>query len=78
MQKENDLQYLTNLKERRGDQTGVATMVSMMMLPSIKLSRSSKKARRKTANDCVEATEELSFLLVDTPDDQACSSTMRM
>lgn len=80
VQKESDLQYLTNLKERRAEETkrewqnllqseGFSDDGALDQAIK-KLEADLKKTRKKAANDSDDVIEEPSFPLVDTPDDQ--------
>ncbi|KAH8981543.1 chromatin remodeling complex subunit [Lactarius akahatsu] len=80
VQKESDLQYLTNLKERRAEETrrewqsllqseGFSDDAALDQAIK-KLEADLKKTRKKAANDSDDVIEEPSFPLVDTPDDQ--------
>ncbi|KAN0138657.1 hypothetical protein V8E53_003645 [Lactarius tabidus] len=80
VQKETDLQYLTNLKERRAEETkrewqnllqseGFSDDAALDQAIK-KLEADLKKTRKKAANDSDDVIEEPSFPLVDTPDDQ--------
>lgn len=80
VQKESNLQYLTNLKERRAEETrrewqsllqseGFSDDAALDQAIK-KLEADLKKTRKKAANDSDDVIEEPSFPLVDTPDDQ--------
>ncbi|KAH9005775.1 chromatin remodeling complex subunit [Lactarius hatsudake] len=80
VQKESDLQYLTNLKERRAEETkrewqsllqseGFSDDAALDQAIK-KLEADLKKTRKKAANDSDDVIEEPSFPLVDTPDEQ--------
>ncbi|KAH9036638.1 hypothetical protein EDB85DRAFT_1939591 [Lactarius pseudohatsudake] len=80
VKKESDLQYLTNLKERRAEETrrewqsllqseGFSDDAALDQAIK-KLEADLKKTRKKAANDSDDVIEEPSFPLVDTPDDQ--------
>ncbi|KAH9075584.1 chromatin remodeling complex subunit [Lactarius deliciosus] len=80
VQKESNLQYLTNLKERRAEETR-REWQSLLQSEGFsddsaldqaikKLEANLKKTRKKAANDSDDVIEEPSFPLVDTPDDQ--------
>ncbi|KAH9064981.1 chromatin remodeling complex subunit [Lactarius vividus] len=80
VQKESDLQYLTNLKDRRAEETrrewqsllqseGFSDDAALDQAIK-KLEADLKKTRKKAANDSDDVIEEPSFPLVDTPDDQ--------
>ncbi|KAH9172826.1 chromatin remodeling complex subunit [Lactarius sanguifluus] len=80
VQKESNLQYLTNLKERRAEETrrewqsllqseGFSDDAALDQAIK-KLEADLKKTRKKAANDSDDVIEEPTFPLVDTPDDQ--------
>ncbi|KAH9977560.1 actin-like ATPase domain-containing protein [Russula compacta] len=87
VQKESDLQYLTNLKERRAEETR-REWLSLLQSEGFnddaaldqaikKLEADLKKTRKKAANDGDDAMEEPSFPLVDTPDDQLDEESLK-
>ncbi|KAH9985774.1 hypothetical protein BJV77DRAFT_1145686 [Russula vinacea] len=87
VQKESDLQYLTNLKERRAEETR-REWQSLLQSEGFnddaaldqaikKLEADLKKTRKKAANDGDDVIEEPSFPLVDTPDDQLDEESLK-
>lgn len=87
VQKESDLQYLTNLKERRAEETkrewqnllqseGFSDDGALDQAIK-KLEADLKKTRKKAANDSDDVIEEPSFPLVDTPDDQLDEESLK-